>query len=200
MTLSSSPLFIDKFRFSCRAFRDMRRFVALRITSMRVLEVWLLNLRVQCFRSHSPDPVSVFKLLMSPLPWDARSLCSAALTSYPIIPGGDVVSRRDGDALPPGPVPAAVRVPGQDALPARVAVSAAVSQRQSLHLHGCSHIQVSLRRKGGGTSRYVFYDSITTEYYENKSYKAWFYCSCAWKKLQEFTTETTQTWLRNLHI
>lgn len=72
---------------------------------------------------------------------------SAAATSYLIIPSRDVVSRRDGDALPPGPVPAAVRIAGEDALPASVAIATAVSQRQSLDLHRRANIQMSLRRK-----------------------------------------------------
>lgn len=72
---------------------------------------------------------------------------SAAVTSYLIIPSRDVVSRRDGDALPPGPVPAAVRIAGEDALPASVAIATAVSQRQSLDLHRRANIQMSLRRK-----------------------------------------------------
>ena len=72
---------------------------------------------------------------------------SAAVTSYPIIPSRDVVSGRDGDALPPGPVPAAVRIPGKDALPASVAIATAVSQRQPLDLHRRTNIQMSLRRR-----------------------------------------------------
>lgn len=64
-----------------------------------------------------------------------------------VVPGRDVVSRWDGDALPPGPVPAAVRVPGEDALPATVAIATAVGQRQALDLHRRANIQVPLRKK-----------------------------------------------------
>ena len=69
------------------------------------------------------------------------------MTSYPIIPSRDVVSGRDGDALPPGPVPTTVRIPGKDALPASVAIATAVSQRQPLDLHRRTNIQMSLRRR-----------------------------------------------------
>ena len=72
---------------------------------------------------------------------------SAVVTSYLIIPGRGVVSRRDGDALPPGLVPAAVRIPGKDALPACVAIATAVSQLQSLDLHRRADVQMSLRRR-----------------------------------------------------
>lgn len=63
------------------------------------------------------------------------------------LPGGDIVSGRDGDALPPGSVPGAVRVPGQDALPARVAIATAVGERQPLDLHRCPHVEVSLEEE-----------------------------------------------------
>ncbi len=72
---------------------------------------------------------------------------SAEMVSYVIIPSGDVVSRWDGNALPLGLVPAAVRIPREDALPACVAIATAVSQRQPLDLHRCANIQVSLRNK-----------------------------------------------------
>lgn len=65
-----------------------------------------------------------------------------------VLPGGDVVSGGDGDAPPSGPVPAAVRVSGEDALPARVAIATTVSQRQLLDLHRRADKQVSLRKRG----------------------------------------------------
>lgn len=66
------------------------------------------------------------------------------------VPGGDVVSGGDGDAPPPGPVPATVRVSGEDALPASVAIATTVGQRQLLHLHRRADIQMSLRKGGCG--------------------------------------------------
>lgn len=65
-----------------------------------------------------------------------------------VIPGGDVVSGGDGDAPPPGPVPTTVRVSGEDALPASVAIATTVSQRQLLDLHGRADVQVSLGTHG----------------------------------------------------
>lgn len=106
------------------------------------LDVRLLPLMLFFYNNHKPcwQPVICSDCRLFGTLW----LSSAAATRRLILPGGDVVSGRDGDAPPRRSVPAAVRIPGEDALPAGVAVAAAVGQRQPLDLHGCANIQVPL--------------------------------------------------------
>lgn len=77
-------------------------------------------------------------------PKDGSHAVPAGQADGTLVPGGDVVSRGDGDAPPPGLVPAAVRVPGEDALAASVAIATTIGQRQLLDLHRRADVQVSL--------------------------------------------------------
>lgn len=72
-----------------------------------------------------------------------------------VIPCGNVVSGRDGDAPPSHPIPTTVWVSGEDALPASVAIATTVSQRQLLDLHGCADVQVSLRTHGSNNNSVI---------------------------------------------